>query len=263
MLAGILPRVTRRVVTYGLDREDADVRGTAVLTEPFAARCEVVGRRGAADVESLGTLALGVPGRHNLLNALAAVSVGLELGVPFSVLADALAAFRGAERRYQVAGEAGGVLVIDDYGHHPTEIAAVVSAARLHARRRLVIVFQPHRYTRTAALLEEFGDVLARADELVLTDIYAAGEDPIPGVDVEALAAAVRRHGSAPVHVVRSLQDLPGHVARLARPGDLVITLGAGSMASMPEAILGALRDGSWRDAPPERAAHGDQERPA
>jgi len=136
-------------------------------------------------------------------------------------------------------------MVVDDYGHHPTEIAAVLAAARAGLDRRLCVVFQPHRYTRTAHLLAEFGRVLATADEVVLTDIYAAGEPPIDGVTVGALAEAVRASGATPVHVVPSLDDVPAAVVGIARPGDMVITLGAGSIGSIGERILLALGQGS------------------
>jgi UDP-N-acetylmuramate--alanine ligase len=240
-LSMLLPRITRRVVTYGLDAP-ADISGHAVRLEAFGARCQVVRRvpgRDGADV--LGDLHLRVPGRHNLLNALATVSVGLELGLPFERITSALGEFLGAERRFQLLGEVDGVMVVDDYGHHPTEIEAVLAAARAGLDRRLLVVFQPHRYTRTAQLLEEFGRALSMADEVVLTDIYAAGEEAIPGVTVEAVADAVRHVSAKRVHVVRPLEALPGAVAALARPGDMVITLGAGSIGSAGERILAEL----------------------
>ena len=134
-----------------------------------------------------------MPGRHNLLNALGAVAVGLEVGVPFAKIASGFEDFRGAERRFQLRGEARGVMVVDDYGHHPTEIAAVIAAARAGLDRRVVVVFQPHRYTRTRDLLEAFGAALGAADEIVLTDIYSAGEAPIPGATAEAVEAVVRQ----------------------------------------------------------------------
>src|SRR5207249_7198865 len=140
---------------------------------------------------------------------------------------------RGAERRFEIRGEAGGVLVVDDYGHHPAEIAAVMAAART-LNRRIVVAFQPHRYTRTAALLDSFGPALAGADHVILTDIYAAGEDPIPGVTIERLAESVRRAVRSPVDVVVPLDDLVGRIVFVARPGDLVLTLGAGSLGAIP-----------------------------
>jgi UDP-N-acetylmuramate--alanine ligase len=191
---------------------------------------------------TLGQIVLHVPGRHNLQNALGAVAVGLELGVPFDRIAEALNGFRGAERRFEDHGEVRGVRVIEDYGHHPTEIAAVIGAARAALGRRLVVVFQPHRYSRTRRLLERFGPALAGADEIVLTDIYAAGEDAVPGVTVETLADAIRKHVTAPLHVVKDVKDVPAAVARLAREGDLVMTLGAGSIGAASDAILDELR---------------------
>jgi UDP-N-acetylmuramate--alanine ligase len=183
-----------------------------------------------------------VPGRHNLLNALAAVAVGLETGVPFGRIASALELFAGAERRFQRRGEERGVMVVDDYGHHPTEIAAVISAARAGLDRRVVVVFQPHRYSRTRDLLDAFGDALSAADEIVLTDIYAAGEAPLPGVTIEAVDARVRQSGR-PVHLVKALDDVPDAVATIVRPNDLVITLGAGSIGTVPDRILAAIRE--------------------
>jgi UDP-N-acetylmuramate--alanine ligase len=248
-LASLVPAMTRRVTTYGIDRPDAEVRAVDIRLDADGSRCAVVRRTPGGGDEALGRLRLAVPGRHNLLNALAAVVVGLELDVPFPRLEAALAEFAGAERRFQLIGEAAGVRLVDDYGHHPTEIAAVIDAARRDPRRRIVVVFQPHRYTRTAALLAEFGEVLARADAVVLTDIYPAGEDAIPGVTVDAVAEAVRRRGETPVEIVRALGDLPAHVARTARAGDLVITLGAGSIGSIGERILEALRSAAPEEA--------------
>jgi UDP-N-acetylmuramate--alanine ligase len=238
-LCALAPAVTRRVITYALEPDEADITGHGVVLEAFAARCEVR-RRSGREHEVLGALALQVPGRHNVLNALAAVAVALELGIPFDRVADALAGFQGAERRFQVMGEVRGVLVVDDYGHHPTEIAAVLSTARALGRR-LVAVFQPHRYSRTLDLLAEFGRALSLADEVVLTDIYAAGEPPLPGATVEALIDSVRRVSSVPVRHVTPLDRVPEAVAAMVRPGDAVITLGAGSIGSIGRGILARL----------------------
>jgi UDP-N-acetylmuramate--alanine ligase len=241
----LLPRLTRRVITYGLEGSAANVVGVEMRLEAFGSGCDVVIKQSDSAPTSLGRLRLRVPGRHNLLNALGAVAIGLEAGVPFERIAGALEEFRGADRRFQMRGEERGVMVVDDYGHHPTEIAAVIAAARAGVDRRVVVVFQPHRYSRTSQLLAEFGTALAAADEVVLTDIYAAGEDPIPGVTIDGVAEAVRAAGSCPVHVVTSLQALPTAVASLARSGDLVITLGAGSIGTVGDRILEALRSGS------------------
>jgi UDP-N-acetylmuramate--alanine ligase len=241
----LLPRVTRRVITYGfadtVDGTPPDVAGHDVRLEAFGSRC-TVSHVTDGNRQELGLLRLAVPGRHNLLNALGAVAVGLELQVPFRRIAEALAEFAGAERRFQIRGEERGVMVVDDYGHHPTEIAAVIAAAR-PAGRRILVVFQPHRYTRTRDLMREFGRALGSADEVVLTDIYAAGEPPIEGITIEALADAVRATTSCPLHVVRALDDVPQRVAQLAREGDLVMTLGAGSIGGIADRILAVLAD--------------------
>jgi UDP-N-acetylmuramate--alanine ligase len=236
-LRRLLPGMTRPVVTYGLDTPDAHYRGVNVAAGGLEWRCTVV--RGGVE---LGDIVLHVPGRHNLQNALAAVAVGVDLSIPFGRIAGALAEFRGAERRFESHGEAGGVLVIEDYGHHPTEIAAVLGAARASLGRRLVVVFQPHRYSRTRRQFDRFAPSLAAADEIVLTDIYGAGEDPIPGVTIEALAEDITRKTDVPVHLVKDLRAVPAAVAGLARPGDAVITLGAGSIGAASRAILQALK---------------------
>ena len=238
-LAAILPLMTRRVVTYGLEAESADVGATDVRLAPMSVTATVT-RRVAGAVSTLGSLTLNVPGRHNLLNALATVAVALELDLPFERIATGLAEFKGAERRFEVRGEIGGVLVVDDYGHHPTEIAAVLAAART-LERRIVVAFQPHRFSRTAALMDAFGPALAGADHIVLTDIYAAGEDPVPGVTLERLAAAVRAATDAPIDIVPGVEDVAPVLASMARPGDLVITLGAGSIGTVPDRLIGLL----------------------
>jgi len=235
-LAAIVPRMTRRVTTYGLGARSATVTATEVELGPMTATATVV-KAG----QQLGRIELSVPGLHNLQNALATVAVGLELGLPFERIASGLAEFRGAERRFEIRGEPNGILVVDDYGHHPTEIAAVLAAAR-QLNRRVIVAFQPHRYSRTAALLDDFGPALAQADHVVLTDIYSAGEDPIPGATLDALVAAVRRHVKAPVDVAVRLDEVIPIVKRIAKPGDVVITLGAGSIGTLPDRLVEALR---------------------
>ncbi|OLC80275.1 MAG: UDP-N-acetylmuramate--L-alanine ligase [Acidobacteria bacterium 13_1_40CM_2_64_6] len=261
-LAGILPRMTRRVTTYGLNSADADLIATDVELGPLSAKATVKRRdrrergstrrpaqgsrqAGGSDPQqthaSLGTLSLAVPGRHNLQNALAAVAVGMELGLRFDRVAEGLRDFRGAERRFDVKGEPNGILVVDDYGHHPTEIAAVLAAART-LNRRVVVAFQPHRYTRTASLMDAFGPALSGADHIVLTDIYPANEDPIPGVTLDTLASAIRRSVTVPLDVAPKLDDVVAAIARIAKPGDVVITLGAGSIGSVPDRLLEVLK---------------------
>jgi UDP-N-acetylmuramate--alanine ligase len=243
----ILPRITRRVITSGLaEREtalDADLTGEDLELEAFGSHASVT-HRTQAGRKQLGKIHLKVPGRHNMLNALAAAAVALELGVPFDRIAAALRGFRGAERRFELCGEERGVMVVDDYGHHPTEIAAVIAAARAGLDRRVVVAFQPHRYTRTQQLSAEFAATLRNADQILLTDIYPAGESPIPGVTIEALAEVVQAAAPGRVHLVRSLDELPSAIAGMAQPGDIVITLGAGSIGTTPPRILAALRGG-------------------
>lgn len=217
--------------------EQPSLAATDVRLEGFGSTSTVM--RGG---EPLGTLTLAVPGRHSVHNALAAVAVGLELDVPFAAIASALAGFRGAERRFEHRGVIDGITVIDDYGHHPTEIAAVLAAARAAKPARVMVAFQPHRYTRTRDLLTEFGAALAPADEVILTDIYPASEEPIPGITVEALAAEVNRARATPAHVVPALADVAPRAADLARPGDLVITLGAGSIGGLATALVAELQ---------------------
>jgi UDP-N-acetylmuramate--alanine ligase len=243
-LAAVLPKMTRRVRTYGLSAPEADLTATDVALGPLSTTATVCRHARRAKDKSpnipLGALTLNVPGRHNLQNALAAVAVGLELDLPFARIAAGLRDFRGAERRFEVRGEPDGVMVVDDYGHHPTEIASVLATARA-LKRRTIVAFQPHRFTRTAALQEDFGPALAGADHVLLTEIYAAGEDPIPGVTIDALAEAVRRTVKCPVEVVARLDDIAPRLARLARTGDVIITLGAGSIGTVPERLLDLL----------------------
>ena len=240
-LMAVVPRLKRRVVTYGVDNPAAAVVGRDVEVGVFGGRC-TVHRQSASGSELMGRLELSVPGRHNLQNALAAVAVGECLGLAFSDVAGALRDFAGAERRFERHGEAAGVMLVDDYGHHPTEIAAVLAAARSALNRRLIVAFQPHRYSRTAQLFEEFGPALKDADEIVLTDIYAASEEPMPGITLESFADAVRRGSGRPVHAVRSLDEVIPRVMDIARAGDAVITLGAGSIGTLPRKLMDALK---------------------
>ncbi len=244
----ILPRLSRRVITYGFS-DDADVRGFDATTDGRIGRCRVAYQvPGHPDGAGTGEIGVSVPGMHNLQNVLAAVAVGVELGVPFDKMAAALAEFRGADRRYQIKGTVGGVTVIDDYGHHPTEIAAVLGAARAGSPNRIIAVFQPHRYSRTRDLLTEFGAALAEADITVLTDIYPAGEAAIPGILSAAIADEIRKQDRGGVEAVIPLEALPKHVAALAKDGDVVITLGAGSIGAIGDQILAALRHAHARE---------------
>ena len=223
-LQDMIPQAKRRVVTFGLSAQ-ADVAGEDLelveLTSIFAVR-----HRG----ERLGTITLRRPGRHNVLNALAAVSVGLDLEVPFEQIREGLEKFIGVDRRMQIKGEAGGVLVMDDYGHHPTEIQATLAAVKDGWRRRTVVIFQPHRYSRVNLLREDFFRSFLNADELVVTDVYPAGEQPITGVDAEMLVEGIRQHGQKKIHLVNRVEDVAAFLEEHVTQGDLVITLGAGDV---------------------------------
>jgi UDP-N-acetylmuramate--alanine ligase len=230
-LRALRPALTRRVLSYGMN-PDADISARDVRLEGFGS---------ASIVSGFGTLELSVPGRHNVLNALAAVAVGHELGIGWSDIARGLKSFQGAERRFQRRGSANGVLVVEDYGHHPTEIEAVIAAARPIAAGRLLVAFQPHRFSRTQLLMDAFGPAFEGADELFLTDIYAASEEPVSGVDVHALARAIRTSFSGEVHVVNALDAVPAALARSANPGDLILLLGAGSIGTIAPRVLAEL----------------------
>jgi len=223
--AAVRPRLKRQVHTYGTHPQ-VDIRAREIRQEGFRTHFKV-----SAFGEDLGAFSLGVPGHHMVLNALAAIGVALELNVEREVIRASLASFTGADRRFQLKGEKGGVLVIDDYGHHPTEIAATLAAARAgFPERRIVAAFQPHRYSRTKALLDEFGTAFFEADVVVVTDIYPAGEPPLQGVDGAAIVETLRAHGQKEVHLAGRVEDLPAALLGLTRPGDLLLTFGAGSI---------------------------------
>jgi UDP-N-acetylmuramate--alanine ligase len=233
----LLPEVTRPVLTYGLS-EDADLRARNLVQAGAVTRCEVR----LPGEGQWRPLALNLPGAHNVLNALAAIAVAHELGVAWEASARALAQFSGIGRRFQSYGElsspAGRVLLVDDYGHHPREVAATLAAVRAGwPQRRLVVAFQPHRYSRTRDLFEDFTAVLCGADALVLLEVYPAGEDPIPGADGRALARAIRLRGRVDPVFVEAVEDLPGTLAGVLRDGDVLLTLGAGSIGAVPRRL--------------------------
>ncbi len=228
-----VPRVP--VITYGLGGEAELAAEVEELRGPSS---RAVVRRGG---RRLGRLILQVPGRYNVANALGAVAVGLQVGVAFDSIAAALAAFRGVRRRFQIRGEADGVLVVDDYAHNPVKVAAVLRAAReCWPGRRVVALFQPHRYTRTRTTYAQFADAFRDADRVVITEIYPADEEPIPGVSAALIVEAVRRR--RPVEFVPAAEEAAEQVARYARPGDLVLTLGAGDIWKAADQLLERLR---------------------
>ena len=231
--AAVRPRLKRRVYTYGTHPQ-VDIRARDIRQEGFRTHFKL-----RAHGKDLGAFSLGVPGHHMVLNALAAIGIALELDVDPEVIRASLASFTGADRRFHLKGEKDGVLVVDDYGHHPTEIAATLAAARAgFPERRLVAAFQPHRYSRTKALLDEFGTAFFEADVVVVTDIYAAGEQPIQGITGAVVAEALRSHGQKDVHLVGRVEDLPQALQSLTTSGDLLITFGAGSITTVGPAFL-------------------------
>jgi UDP-N-acetylmuramate--alanine ligase len=251
MLRGILPRVKRKVYTYG-ESAEADFRlrmlssvmdpthdGEAVMNgAPGFQRFEV-NARGLV----LGPFELHVPGKHNVMNATAAVAVGLQLGISPEKIAEGLATFRGVNRRFQTLGVAGGVTVVDDYGHHPTEVKATLQAARECGYGRVLVLFQPHRFTRTRDLMADFAASFGDADAVQVLDIYAASEQPIEGVSGESLAAAIRAQSGGRVVYADSMAEGVARLVEDARPGDMVLTLGAGSISQAGPMLLEALRN--------------------
>ncbi|HEX9741265.1 MAG TPA: UDP-N-acetylmuramate--L-alanine ligase [Nitrospiraceae bacterium] len=227
-LRALLPRVVRRYQTYGL-RENGgvttDFRATDITMKQWETEF-----RASFQGRSLGPFRLPVPGIHNVLNALAAIAVGMELDVPVDLIRKGLATFAGVERRFHLRGEKNGVMVVDDYGHHPTEIRATLAAAKQGWNRRLVVLFQPHRYTRTRDLIGEFAHAFDQADALFITEIYAAGETPIPGVSGQQLVESVRAAGHPSVTWGERRDGLAERVLPALQPGDLVLTLGAGDI---------------------------------
>lgn len=243
-LGALFPRIVKRYQTYGLRERDGftpDYKATDVSLKQWGAdfRAHFRGK-------NLGPFRLAVPGIHNVANALAAIAIGMELEVPIDLIRKGLAAFTGVERRFHLRGEAGGIMVVDDYGHHPTEVKATLAAAKQGwSDRRLVVLFQPHRYTRTRDCLEEFTHAFDEADVLFMTDIYAAGEAPIPGVSGEKLAEAVKAGGHPSVTFVRQKDALPDQVLPHLRSGDLVLTLGAGDIWKAGTGLLARLQPAS------------------
>jgi len=232
-IASIRPRLRRQVRTYGTHPQ-VDIRATDITQDGWRTTFKV-----RAYGEDLGTFSLGVPGHHMVLNALATIGVALEMGVEREIISASLSSFTGADRRFQKKGERKGVLVVDDYGHHPTEIAATLGAARKgFPDRRIVVAFQPHRYTRTQALLEEFGQAFFDADVVAITDIYAASEPPIPGLTGRTLVETLQAHGQREVHYVPRIEDLPKALDEISKEGDLLMTFGAGTITNVGPAFL-------------------------
>lgn len=232
----ILPKAEKRVTTYGLRRQ-ADIHAQNLKQDNFTTQFDLL--RGD---EFLTQITLAMPGQHNVLNALATVAVALELEVAPETIGEALDGFSGIQRRFELCGEVDGVLVIDDYGHHPVEIRATLEGARQGFNRRLVVVFQPHRYSRTLHLREEFATSFYEADHLVVTNIYAAGEEPIEGVSGEQIYQALLEHGHKTA-IFLPKHEIVDHLCRVVQPGDLVITMGAGDIWKEGRDLLRRLKD--------------------
>ncbi|ERS13786.1 UDP-N-acetylmuramate--L-alanine ligase [Alloalcanivorax xenomutans] len=237
----LLPRVNRQVIRYGFD-EDADLRAEAVSAHGMSTSFRVV----RAEGEPL-EITLNMPGRHNILNALAAIAVASDEGAPDEAIVRALNGFSGVGRRFDVLGEypcqGGGATLVDDYGHHPREVAATVAAIREGwPQRRLVMLFQPHRYTRTQDLYEDFVEVLSRVDVLLMLEVYAAGEEPVPGADARALCRSIRQRGQVEPVFVDDPAKLPALLENLLRDGDLLVTQGAGNVGTIARDLAERVR---------------------
>ncbi len=229
----IVTKVNRRVITYGTSRQ-AEIRAENIDQVGLKTTFQAL-----AGKELLGSVEIQIPGVHNVRNALAAIAVGLELDIDFASIREALARFSGVQRRFQRIGERGGVLVLDDYAHHPTEVAATLAAAAAgFPDRRVIAVFQPHLYSRTRDFQVEFARSFLNADVLVLTDIYGAREEPIPGIDGRLLADLSQRYGHREVHYVADKENLPSMLGALLKEGDVVITMGAGDIWKYGKRLL-------------------------
>jgi UDP-N-acetylmuramate--alanine ligase len=228
----IIPKIERRIITYGTSNQ-ADLVASHIKFQDFGTSCQV-----RYKLNPIGTLRLRIPGEHGILNSLAALATGLELEIPFEKIADALSSFQNADRRFQVRGQKANILVVDDYGHHPTEIMATLSAARHACDRRIVTVFQPHRYTRTQALEEDFARAFNHTDVLIVLPIYAASEDPIPGVTSERLVDLIKKFGHRDVSYAPDFAGVQRILEDKLQDGDLLLTLGAGDVWKLGEEFL-------------------------
>ncbi len=231
-IQSLLPRLKKRFTTYGLTTQ-ADFQAREIVFEGLSTSFDVFHHR-----QGIGRLSLRMPGVHNVYNALATLATAFELDIPFRVVQETLRDFSGIQRRFQIKGEKKGILVVDDYGHHPVEIMATLKAARTGWAKRIVAVFQPHRYTRTQTLFKDFLTAFYDADVLVLTDIYPAGEDRIEGVESKALFEGLREYGHKDVTYIAEKGEIVDHLLRILSPGDLVITLGAGDIWQVSEELV-------------------------
>jgi UDP-N-acetylmuramate--alanine ligase len=231
-IQSLIPRLKKRFATYGLTTQ-ADFQAKEIVFEGLSTSFDVIHQR-----REIGRLKLRMPGLHNVYNALATLATAFELDIPFQVVQETLRDFSGIQRRFQIRGEKKGILIVDDYGHHPVEVMATLRAARRGWNRRIITVFQPHRYTRTQALFQEFLTAFNDADVLILTEIYPAGEDRIEGVEASALFEGIREYGHKNVTYLADKKEIVDHLLRVIVPGDLVITLGAGDIWQVAEELV-------------------------
>jgi UDP-N-acetylmuramate--alanine ligase len=231
-IQSLLPKVKKRFTTYGLTTQ-ADFQAKEIVFEGLSTSFDVVHQQ-----QEIGRLRLRMPGLHNVYNALATLATAFELDIPFNVVEEALHDFSGIQRRFQIKGEKKGILVVDDYGHHPVEIMATLKAARTGWGKRIIVVFQPHRYTRTQALFKDFLTAFYDADILILTDIYPAGEDRIEGVEARDLFEGLREYGHKNVTYLADKKEIVEHLLRIIATGDLVITLGAGDIWQVSDELV-------------------------
>ncbi len=237
-IQALIPSVQKRYQTYGMSTQ-ADYQARDVSLRPLGSTFKVLHHN-----QDLGIFELSVPGVHNINNCLAAIAVARELEIDLEVIRKALKEFSGVQRRFQIKGEAKGIIVVDDYGHHPTEVKATLAAAAAGLERRVVVVFQPHRYTRTQHLLEEFFTAFNQADKLVVLDIYAAGEKPIPGVTGQALYEGIKKYGHRDVTYLADKGRVADYLLGVLKKGDLMITLGAGDVWKIGEEVVEKLKRG-------------------
>ena len=234
VVAEVLPRIERPYVTYGFNT-GAHFKATNIKLLNGSTRYSCY-----YNDKLLGEIVLNLLGKHNIINSLAVVAVALELGLTFGVIAEAIAQFQGVGRRLEKIGETNGIIVVDDYGHHPTEIRATLDALK-QLGKRVIVVFQPHRYTRTQYLYDEFGQAFTMADELFLTEIYPAGEEPIEGVSSNLIQQSVKKHEGRDVVVIPHLDQVPDYICSIVKEGDVIVTLGAGDIYKVGHTILSML----------------------
>lgn len=236
-IRNIVKNVNTRIISYAIDCGEADYLAANIESTVDGTSFDVMHKG-----EKLGQVKLHVPGRHNVLNAMAAVVTGLQLGLTVAQMAEGLTMFNGAKRRFQTKGRVNDIWVVDDYAHHPTEIATTLAAARQTQPKRLICAFQPHRYSRTQLLQKEYGSCFQGCDVLVLTDVYSAGEDPIPGIDGELLVKEVREQTGQQAVYIQDKKEIAGYLKSIAQPGDLIMTMGAGDIVKCGETLVDLLQ---------------------